>query len=111
MRSFLTFFLLSIGCLMAAQNQDTASLAEVNDEITDVQQEIEIYQQRAYFAGQAAGRLMSLDYFSARQRALKQQQYLAIVTDLQERLKSLQEERAKLLQENGNVNSGKAGGD
>ncbi len=110
MKSFFTLLLVATSCLVATE--DKPSLAEVNDEITDVQDQIAIYKRKAYFAGDAAGRLMSLDYFGARQRALQQEQYLAIVSALQERLKTLQDEREKLLQEeNGKVNSAKTGGD
>ena len=103
MKYVIAYFLFIVGSLYTIDPVQPTT-QELDAEIADVQEQIAIYRRRAYFAGQAAGRLMSLDYLSARAHAIEQQRDLEIVASLQERLKKLQEQRAGL---NEKFNSGK----
>ena len=82
------------GLSQAAREFDSS---QIDAQIKDVKEQIEIYQNRAFYTDREAQRLMTRDFFAYRQYLLERDRDLATVESLKKELNALERQRARQL--------------
>ena len=80
----------------ASSSKTSSSLFDVNVRIKDVKEQIQIYQNRAFYADREAQRLLSLDYYAYRRYLMERDRDLETVEALKQELAVLEQERSSL---------------